>query len=92
MVVLVMEKIKSRKLWITVLAGALVAFGEQFGIDLDPEQLIAIAGMVLAYVGSQAVVDRGKVVAEVKASVPELMTTLQGVMNELNASGIHEAD
>lgn len=87
-----MEKIKSRKLWITVLAGALVAFGEQFGIDLDPEQLIAIAGMVLAYVGSQAVVDRGKVVAEVKASVPELMTTLQGVMNELNASGIHEAD
>ncbi len=79
-------------MWITVLAGALVAFGEQFGIDLDTEQLAAIGGMVLAYVGSQAVVDRGKVVAEVKASVPELMRTLETALKELNATGVHEAD
>ena len=87
-----MEKIRSRKLWITVLAGALVAFGGQFGIDLDSEQLIAIGGMVLAYVGSQAVVDRGKVVAEVKASVPELMRTLENAMKELSAASVHETD
>ena len=87
-----MDRLKSRKLWVTVAAGALVAFGEQFGVDLDSEQLIAIGSMVLAYIGSQAVVDRGKVVAEVKASVPELMATLETALKQLNAVGEHEAE
>ena len=53
-----MDKLKSRKLWMTVFGSAVVAFGEQFGIELDTEQIIAISGMILAYLGTQGVIDK----------------------------------
>ncbi len=78
-----MERLRSRKLWIAVLAGGLVAFAEQFGIDLDMEQIISIGAIAAAYIGGQAVVDRGKVVAEVQEKVPQLVAALNEIAKTL---------
>ncbi len=81
-----MEKLKSRKLWITVLAGALVAFAGQFGVELDPEQIISIGVIAASYIGGQAVVDRGKIVAEVQAGVPKLMAAINEIALQLETN------
>lgn len=50
-----MGKLKSRKLWVTVLGAALTALSQQLGI---PEGLVTpIAGIVGAYVLGQSLVD-----------------------------------
>ncbi len=88
-----MEKLKSRKLWITVLAGALVAFAGQFGVELDPEQIISIGVIAASYIGGQAVVDRGKIVAEVQAGVPKLMAAINEIALQLESSAeLHQTD
>lgn len=43
------EKLTSRKLWFSVIIAAIVTFGKQLGIDLDPEQLYALVGLAGAY-------------------------------------------
>lgn len=49
------DKLKSRKLWATVLGAALVTFGSAIGI---PDSVSAkIIPLVIAYVGGQSVVD-----------------------------------
>jgi len=78
-----MERLKSRKLWITVLAGAVVAFADQFGVELDPEQIISLGVIAAAYIGGQAVVDRGKVVAEVQGKIPQLVASLNQIAKSL---------
>lgn len=40
---------KSRKLWITAIVGAFVAFSKAFGIDLDPEQIFALIALTTGY-------------------------------------------
>jgi len=67
-----MDKLKSRKLWVSLVAGLLVTVGQQFGLDLDPEQLISLGLIVLGYVGGQSVVDKAKVQAEVQYHVAQL--------------------
>jgi len=78
-----MERLKSRKLWITVLAGAVVAFADQFGVNLDPEQVISIGVIAAAYIGGQSVVDRGRVVAEVQGKIPQLVASLNEIARSL---------
>ncbi len=78
-----MEKLKSRKLWVTIIAGAAVILAREFGIELDGEQLISLGLMVAAYIGGQAVVDRGKVVAEVQEKVPQLVAALNEIAKTL---------
>ena len=71
-----MERLKSRKLWVTIVAGALVTIGDEFGIELDTASLISLGLMVVAYVGGQSIVDRGKVVAEVQGKLPQMIAAL----------------
>lgn len=54
-----MSKFKSRKLWATVIAGALTAFGE--GLGIDPEAAAWLVKLVMAYVVGQGIADHGKV-------------------------------
>ena len=53
-----LEKLKSRKLWGTVLAAAVTAFGQQFG--LDPALTLKISGIIMIGVVGQAISDNGK--------------------------------
>ncbi len=78
-----MDRLKSRKLWVTIAAGALVAFGEQFGIVLDDATVLSLVGLVAAYVGGQAVVDRGQVVAEVQSQTPVLVKALNDALQRI---------
>jgi len=57
------SKLRSRKLWVTIVVG--VAFGilKQVGIDV-PEEVLKIA---LAYLGCEAAVDIARAVGRVKA-------------------------
>ncbi len=80
-----MERLKSRKLWVTIGAGAVVVLAKQYGIELDEGSLIAIATMVIGYVTGQAIVDRGKVVAEVQGKVPALVSALQDALETIEA-------
>lgn len=48
-----MEKLKSRKLWATILATILTAAGPQFGITV-PDEVIYL---IMTYIGGQAAVD-----------------------------------
>ncbi len=84
-----MERLKSRKLWVTIVAGVLVTLGQQFGIELDTASLISLGLMVVAYVGGQSIVDRGKVVAEVQSKLPQMIAALntlaQSVESNLDA-------
>ena len=78
-----MDKLKSRKLWVTILATALVSLAEAIGIELEQESIVAIAGMVIAYVTGQAIVDRGKVVAEIQARIPGLVGNLNNLLEDV---------
>ena len=52
-----MSKLKSRKLWIAVIAGALVPLFKAFDVDLAPAEIAAVIGPALAYIIGQAKVD-----------------------------------
>jgi hypothetical protein len=52
---IMLQKLKSRKLWITVVTAALMAFGE--GMGIDPELLNKILYMAMTYVGGESLVD-----------------------------------
>jgi hypothetical protein len=52
-----MERIRSRKLWITVAIIALVAVSDALGSPLEDEALEAIVTMGLGLLGAQGLVD-----------------------------------
>jgi len=50
-----LQKLKSRKLWVTVAAAALMALGSQLGID--PDTLDKVMAIAMTYVGGESLVD-----------------------------------
>lgn len=80
-----MEKLASRKLWITIVAGLLVTLGQRFGIELDPATLIALGGTVAAYVLGQAQIDKSKVKAEIDAGLATVVGNANAIIASLNA-------
>lgn len=67
------SKLSSRKLWATVAAAAIAAFGGGLGI---PEAAIhQIVQLVTVYIIGQAVVDTGTVVSKPKGASPAPATT-----------------
>jgi uncharacterized membrane protein len=55
-----MDKLKSRKLWVSVVAAVLVVIGDELGLPIEEETLIAFAAIVVTYVTGQAIVDKQK--------------------------------
>jgi flagellar motor component MotA len=80
-----MYRLQSRKLWLTIIGGAIVTLGQEFGVDLDPEQIITLGGIVAAYVTGQAIVDKQKVQAEVEAQVERLKSEANSIISALVA-------
>ena len=78
-----MERIKSRKLWITVLTAALIAFGEEIGLNLDERDMMYLVGLVLGYLGIQGVADVKKAA---KPAVPSPLSVTMEDLEELNAA------
>ena len=55
-----MDKLKSRKLWLAVVGGLLVVLNEGLGLGIDSEAVLALAGIIIAYVLGQSGVDAVK--------------------------------
>lgn len=53
----IIEKLKSRKLWVTVVTATLVALGGQLGFD--EATITKLVGMASAYVLGQGIADAG---------------------------------
>ncbi len=52
-----MEKLKSRKLWLAVVAAVLVVLNEGLGWGIDSEAVLGFAGIIIAYLLGQGYVD-----------------------------------
>jgi len=52
---LMLEKLQSRKLWATVIGGALAVLGSELG--LDAALVDKLVSMIMVYITAQAVVD-----------------------------------
>ena len=75
------DKLKSRKLIVTVLAVALVAASDLLGLNLTDESLGAIVSMVLGLVGGQALVDVAEAVRSGK-QLAEVVEDVKGSTDE----------
>lgn len=62
------QKLKSRKLWFSIASAVSVFLLEFAGIDVSPEALTALAGIVIAYNFGQGWVDKSQVQAEIGAA------------------------
>jgi hypothetical protein len=84
-----MDAFLSRKFLVSVAGFAIVALNEKFGLSLDPEAVIGLVSIVVAYVTGQAVVDKNKVNAEAKAladaGVAQLKTEANAIISALTA-------
>lgn len=55
-----MNKFKSRKFWMAVVAGLVVVANEGLGLDLPKEEIMTVAGVAVAYILGEAFVDAKK--------------------------------
>ncbi len=55
-----MDKLKSRKFWVAIIAGAIVVGASELGFDLEQESVVAFTAIVIAYLTGQSIVDRQK--------------------------------
>lgn len=54
------DRLKSRKFWITILAGFVVLFARELGFELTDAQLWEFVAIVAAYLGGQGLHDAAK--------------------------------
>jgi hypothetical protein len=80
-----MDAFLSRKFLVSVAGFAIVALNEKFGLSLDPEAVIGLVSIVVAYVTGQAVVDKNKVKAEAEAGLVELKLQANQIITALTA-------
>lgn len=52
-----MNKFKSRKFWMAVVAGGLVVANEGLGLDLPTESVMTVAGVIVGYIIGESYVD-----------------------------------
>ena len=51
------EKLKSRKLWVGIASGVVIVFGKAFGLNLTDAQLWSLATTAAGYLLGQSAVD-----------------------------------
>jgi len=54
------SKLKSRKFWVVVVAAVLTVWTEVTGTEVDPEQLFALAGIIMTWLGFQGWADKSQ--------------------------------
>lgn len=55
-----MDKLKSRKFWVSVVAGLLIVLNDGMGMNLDNNTILGFSGIVISYVLGQSAVDKGE--------------------------------
>jgi len=60
-----MDLIKSKKFQVAIIGVVVMLLGE-FGLDIDPEALLAIVSPLIAYIIGQGVADHGKEKAKIE--------------------------
>lgn len=55
-----MEKLKSRKFWMAVVAAALIVTNEGLGLDIPADTVLAFAAVVIGYIFGEAYVDSNR--------------------------------
>jgi len=55
----ILDKLVSRKFWITIAYGTVALAGDELGLDVDPDTLKNITYGVMLYLGGQSFVDAG---------------------------------
>jgi len=57
-----------RRLLMTALAAGVVALNRKFGLDLNAEEIAALAALALGYLAQSAAVDRARILAAGQAA------------------------
>ncbi len=65
-----MDKLKSRKFWVAIIAGAIVVGAGELGFDLEQESVVAFTAIVIAYLTGQSFVDRQKAKTSTDRAAP----------------------
>lgn len=60
----VLDKLKSRKFWLTFAGGVVVLFAKHLGFDVDAEQLWTLASLVTGYNLAEAHVDAKRITSQ----------------------------
>ncbi len=83
-----MDKLKSRKFWIAIIAGAIVVGASELGFDLEQETVVAFTAIVIAYLTGQSIVDRQKAKTSTDRASP-IVTQAPGKA-EPNTDELHQ--
>ena len=51
------NKLKSRKLWMSIISGALLIMNEGLGIIVDTNTILSFSGIIISYILGQSFVD-----------------------------------
>lgn len=51
------NKLKSRKLWMSIISGVLVIMNEGLGIIVDTDTVLSFSGIIMSYILGQSFVD-----------------------------------
>lgn len=54
------ERLKSRKLWLSLIAASIVFANKFWGLNLTENELMTVVGSLLSYVGIQGLADTAK--------------------------------
>lgn len=55
-----MNKFKSRKFWLAVVAAGLVIFNDGLGLNLPKEEFMTVAAVVIAWILGESYIDANK--------------------------------
>lgn len=56
-----MNKLKSRKFWVTVVSALLVVANDGLGLDLPSEAIMTVAGVAITYILGESYIDGKRV-------------------------------
>lgn len=84
------QSLKSRKLWVAVVSGVLVAFSKAFGFEIDPDTMDSLAVIVSSYLIGQSAVDWSKSRENASKYAAWMATQMQQVSRYPEFTGDHE--
>jgi hypothetical protein len=98
-----MDKLKSRKFWLTILAALIPVINKEFNINLDLGSIVAIMTAIMSGVAALAHVDAKKVIASIaktppnvlidmtfKEAIPIIQTVHNGINNLLKDAKLND--